>query len=81
MLNKIGYVGGVVVAVIVVTIFLTIAMPAIKTFTDLAVNDTTVGNYSGYKAAAAAAPVWIYAIPFVLGGAAIFSKLMQKGGD
>jgi len=78
MFSKIGFVGGVVVGIAVVMVLLTIMMPTMKTFTDLAANDTTVGNYTSYKAAAAAAPIWLYAIPLLIGGAAIFVKLRQK---
>ena len=78
MFNKILYVGGIIIAVIVIMVFLTIAMPAMKAFTDTAANATTAGNYTAYKAAASAAPIWIYSIPLVIGGAAIFVKLRQK---
>lgn len=78
MFSKIGFVGGVVVGIAVVMVLLTIMMPTIKTFTDYAANDTFTGNYSGYTEAAAAAPIWIYAIPLLIGGAAIFVKLREK---
>lgn len=78
MFSKIGYVGGVIVAVTAIIVLLTIMMPTMKTFTDLAANDTCTGNYSGYHEAAAAAPIWLYAIPLLIGGASIFVRLRQK---
>jgi hypothetical protein len=77
MFGKVGYVAGVVAAVVAITVLLTIMMPTIKEMTDVAANDTTTGNYAGYQEAAASAPIWIYGIPFVIGGAAIFIRLRQ----
>ncbi|MBU1067074.1 hypothetical protein KKE60_04775 [Patescibacteria group bacterium] len=78
MFQKLIYTAGIVAAVIAVVVILTAAMPAIKAFTDVAANDTTVGNYAGYKEAAATAPIWMYAIPFLVGGVSIFMVLRKK---
>jgi hypothetical protein len=77
MFGKIGYVAAVVAVVVAITVLMTIMMPTIKSMTDVAANDSTTGNYAGYQEAAAAAPVWIYAVPFLIGGAAIFVRLRQ----
>jgi len=78
MFYKLVYIAGIVGAIIAVMVILTAAMPAIKTFTDVAANDTTTGNYAGYKEAAAAAPIWLYAVPLVVGGVGIFMVLRKK---
>lgn len=59
-------------------LILTAIMPTLITFTNFAANDTTTGNYTGYHEAAQAAPLWIYGIPTLVAGAAVFVTL--RGG-
>lgn len=77
MFQKIVYVGGIVAAVIVVMVVITIIMPFIKDMADIVANDTTVGNYAGYNEAGAAMPIWLYAIPVLVGGVSIFLRLRR----
>ena len=70
MAKKLLLVGGVVVAVIVVTLFMTAVMPVIITLTGFA-HYTGNNSYPGFNEAVTTAPLWIYFIPILPAGATI----------
>lgn len=58
-------------------IIIGMAMPAIRTMTDVAASDPSAGNYTGYQEATQAAPLWLFAIPLLVGGIATVIVLRQ----
>ena len=76
--KKIAWVGGIVGIVTVSYLILTAAMPAIVAMTGVAANASQIDDYDGSRAFVESAPVWLYAIPAVVGGAAIIMVLRSE---
>jgi len=75
MFRKVLIVFGIVVIVTVSYFILTASMPAITEMTGVAANTSNIENYSGAKEAVQSAPIWLYAIPAIVGGIAIVITL------
>ena len=66
--KKIFLVTLIVVGVIGTMLFLTAAMPAIRSITGIAATDPSAGNYTSYEEAMTTAPLWLYVVPVAVGG-------------
>jgi len=78
MVKKIALVGAIVAIVIVSYFIMTAAMPAISEMTGVAANATNIEDYAGSLEVVQSAPMWLYAIPAVVGGIAIIIVLRRK---
>jgi hypothetical protein len=79
MAKKILLVTVVVIGIVVVSLLMNAFMPAIQSMVNVAYTDPSAANYTGYKDALGAAPLWIYFIPVLIGGLAIFFILRREG--
>jgi len=82
MLSKIGWVLGIWVAITVVYIVMTAAMPGINTIVQTAnstINATSnLSNYPGLQDTIESSPLWLYVIPAAVGGIATVVVLKRK---
>lgn len=80
--SKILKVIGISGAVIIAMLLLTMLMPPIKSLSDYAYNATagkaTAGNYTVYLAAQKSMPLWIFAVPVLVGGIGVWVVLKRK---
>lgn len=77
-MGKVFWVGIITAGVIFSCILITSAMPVIRSFTQIAYDDPSAGNYSGYKEAVGASNIWLYGIPFVVGFIGVIMILREK---
>jgi hypothetical protein len=81
MFKKVLIIGGIVIGVVCSTLFI---VSLADYFTDMAavahngVDPVTAGNYTFYMAAVKASPLFIVAVPIIVGGIAIFLLLRTK---
>jgi hypothetical protein len=73
--RKLKNVGLIIIIVIALCIMITILSPLVRVSANYIVVSNTIGNYWGYKAAAKATPLWIYAFPVIIGGGLIWLEL------
>lgn len=79
-MDKIKFVGGVIAAVTVVYVILTIAMPTITGIAYETANNSSVAAYADAQAGLRWTPIVLYTIPGVVGAGAIGWKL-RKGNN
>lgn len=72
LIKKVGIISLIVAFVTVAMLLLTVIMPVITDMTDVAYNDPSAANYTEYRDAVGSAPLWLYAVPLLVGGVAVF---------
>jgi hypothetical protein len=65
--KKLLWIGLIMGGVTVTMVLMTAVMPAIDAMVQVAYTDPSAANYTGYKEAVGAAPIWLYGIPVVVG--------------
>lgn len=73
--HKVLVVMGIVAAVVVVEYMMMAFMPAINSLVQIAKDDPSAGNYTGYAGALGAAPLWLFGAPVVIGFIAVIITL------
>jgi hypothetical protein len=81
--NKVFQIGLIVAGVIGLILFTTVMMPFFISMSNVVVNDTTVGNYWGYKSLGQTLPLWFYGLPILVGFFAVMAilKIRRRGNE